>query len=156
MGKVIIYTDGGAVPNPGRGGYGVVLRAGKHRKELSGGFRYTTNNRMELIAAIVALEALKRPCEVILYSDSQYLINAINQGWLEGWQTQNWTRRTKPIPNADLWQRLIMAMQPHDIDWQWVKGHAGVADNECCDQLATAALQQSDLPVDTGYVDVAV
>ncbi len=153
MNRVIIHTDGGASPNPGRGGYGAVLQAGDHRKELSGGFAHTTNNRMELMAAIVALEALKRPCQVQLHSDSQYVVKAFTQGWVHNWARKGWQRDKKPVPNADLWQRLLRAVGSHTVEWCWVKGHAGVLENERCDQLAQRALQQPDLPADEGYTD---
>ncbi|MCD7956595.1 MAG: ribonuclease HI [Lachnospiraceae bacterium] len=147
-----IFTDGAARGNPdGPGGYGVVLQytdaAGAlHEKELSQGYIKTTNNRMELMAAIVGLEALNRPCEVELYSDSQYLINAFNQHWLDGWIKRNWMRnKTDPVKNVDLWKRLLAAAGPHRITWHWVKGHDGHPENERCDRLATSAADGGDL-----------
>ncbi len=144
--KVTIYTDGAARGNPdGPGGYGTILqyvdRSGQlHEKELSEGFEKTTNNRMELMAAIAGLEALNRPCEVDLYSDSQYLINAFNKGWLANWQKRNWIKSDKkPVLNVDLWQRLLKAVEPHNVTWHWVKGHDGHPENERCDHLATSA-----------------
>ncbi len=144
--KVTIYTDGAARGNPdGPGGYGTVLQyvdqSGKlHEKELSQGYEKTTNNRMELMAAIAGLEALNRPCEVDLFSDSQYLINAFNKGWLENWQKKNWIKSDrKPVLNVDLWKRLLAAAEPHRVTWNWVKGHDGHPENERCDRLATAA-----------------
>lgn len=154
---VTIYTDGGAVPNPGRGGYGVVLRFGKHCKELFGGYRLTTNNRMELMAVIVALEALKVRCQVTLHSDSKYIIEAITGGSAFKWRANGWAMnasRSKHAKNPDLWERLLAAYEKHDVEFIWVKGHAGVEDNERCDQLAEAALNQTDLLEDTGYLHV--
>lgn len=139
--SIIIYTDGGAQPNPGIGGYGAVLMSGQHRKELSGSEPQTTNNRMELTAVIVALEALKNPSQVTLYSDSKYIIDAITKGWLAGWQRRNWKKADKkPVENQDLWQRLLPQLSNHEIDWQWVKGHAGIPENERCDELAGLAI----------------
>lgn len=150
--KVFIYTDGAARGNPdGPGGYGVVLQytdaAGElHEREFSQGYVKTTNNRMELMAAIIGLEALKRPCEVELYSDSQYLIKAFNEHWLDGWIKKNWMRnKTDPVKNVDLWKRLLAAAGPHRITWNWVKGHDGHPENERCDQLATGAADGEDL-----------
>lgn len=143
---VKIYTDGSARGNPdGPGGYGTILsyvdsRGEEHRKELSAGYRRTTNNRMELMAAIAGLEALNRPCTVELYSDSQYLVNAFNQRWIEGWLKKGWKRgKNEPVKNVDLWKRLLEAMKPHEVSFIWVKGHAGHVQNERCDALATAA-----------------
>ena len=150
--KVTIYTDGGSRPNPGPGGYGVVLKYGEHRKEISGGFRLTTNNRMEIMAAIVGLEALKTRCEATLYSDSQYLVNAMMEGWVQRWRARGWRRtRTEKAKNADLWARLLAAAERHHVTFVWVKGHAGNAENERCDELATAAIAFPDLPADEVY-----
>lgn len=137
---VTIYTDGGAKPNPnGPGGWGALLISGSHTKELSGGERSTTNNRMELTAAIMALEALKKPCTVTIYTDSQYLRNGITE-WLPKWVRNGWrTADKKPVKNQELWERLHAATQRHDIEWKWVRGHAGHEHNERVDQLATAA-----------------
>lgn len=153
--EVYIYTDGSARGNPdGPGGYGTVLEytkldGTKHRKELSGGYKKTTNNRMELMAAIVGLEALNRPCKVKLYSDSQYLVKAFNEGWLEGWIKKGWKRgKNEPVKNVDLWKRLLKAKEPHEVEFIWVKGHAGHPENERCDQLATSAADGSDLMED--------
>jgi len=144
--KVFIYTDGSARGNPdGPGGYGAILqytdtKGELHEKELSGGYPKTTNNRMELMGAIAALEALNRPCEVELFSDSQYLIRAFTEGWLDNWQKRNWVKADKkPVLNVDLWKRLLAAAAPHKVTWHWVKGHAGHPENERCDALATAA-----------------
>ncbi|MEN9975604.1 MAG: ribonuclease [Verrucomicrobiota bacterium] len=150
--RVIIHTDGACKGNPGPGGFGAVLVCGKHRKELSAGFRLTTNNRMELRAAIAALEVLSQPCEVDLHSDSKYLVQAISAKWLESWQRRNWlTADKKPVKNQDLWQSLIIAMKPHSIRWLWVKGHAGNAENERCDQLANLAIINQELLDDHGF-----
>ena len=150
--KVTIYTDGSARGNPGPGGFGAVLKYGKFRKELSGGFECTTNNRMEILAAISALEALNRPCEIVLHSDSRYVIDAMSKGWLEGWKANDWKRKPKlPLKNVDLWQRMDLAAAQHKISWKWVKGHAGVPENERCDQLATEAADSDDRSVDEGY-----
>jgi len=145
--EVIIYTDGGSDPNPGRGGYGVVLIHGKYRKELSGGFRLTTNNRMELTAVIEALKALKEPCRVKLYSDSEYVVNAMTKGWIQSWIKKRW----KKVKNPDLWQQLVEVAGKHQVEFNWVKGHAGIKENERCDQLATMASSQNNLPVDVNY-----
>lgn len=152
--EVTIYTDGAAVPNPGRGGYGVVLRYGEHSKELSGGYALTTNNRMELMAVIVGLEALNERCKVKLLSDSQYIVNAVTSGSAFRWRANDWAMnvtKSKLAKNRDLWARLLAAFEKHSVEIIWVKGHAGVEDNERCDQLAMAASQLADLPPDTGY-----
>ena len=149
MGTVRIFTDGSARGNPdGPGGYGVVL----HEKELSAGYKRTTNNRMELMAAIVGLEALNRSCEVELYSDSKYLTDAFNQGWIDNWIKNNWKRgKSGPVKNIDLWKRMLNAMEPHRVTFHWVKGHAGHPENERCDGLATAAADGEDLLTDEGH-----
>lgn len=146
---VTIFSDGGAAPNPGIGGYGVVLRFGATSKELSGGFRLTNSNRMELLAAIAGLEALKHPCRVRLYSDSRYVVDAVNQGWLFRLAAKNWDARK--TYNVDLWKRFLDAYLRHEVELVWVKGHAGIVDNERCDELASLAMQQSELSVDKGY-----
>ena len=155
--KVTIYSDGSSRGNPGPGGFGTIIQytdqTGRlHEKEISGGFALTTNNRMELLGAITGLEALNRPCDVTMYTDSQYLVNAFSQHWIEGWQAKNWKRRTGPVQNVDLWKRLLAAMEPHDVRWNWVKGHAGNPGNERCDALATAAADSDGLGPDPGYV----
>lgn len=136
--EVIIYTDGGADPNPGYGGWAAVLQFGPHEKELTGNAANVTNNRMELQAALSALQALTRPCQVRFYTDSQYLQRGITE-WMDGWAAQNWRKKGQLIPNADLWQKLRVETKRHEIDWHWVKGHAGNELNERVDQLATAA-----------------
>lgn len=155
--KVTIYTDGSSLGNPGPGGYGVILRyidpKGKtHNRELSGGFQNTTNNRMELLAAITGLEALIRPCEVDLYSDSQYLVKAFNEHWIDGWMEKGWKRgANQEVKNADLWKRLLEAAKPHQVTYHWVKGHAGHPENERADALAVEAASQENLPQDPGF-----
>jgi ribonuclease HI len=137
---VIIHTDGGCSPNPGPGGWGAILEFGKHRKELQGGEAHSTNNRMELMAAIFALEALKRPCLVDLYTDSQYLRQGI-MSWIRRWKRNGWrTAEKTPVKNAELWQRLDAAIAPHRVQWHWVQGHAGHGMNERADQLAREAI----------------
>ncbi len=155
--KVKIYTDGAARGNPdGPGGYGTVLEytdtKGKlHTRELSQGYRRTTNNRMELMAVIAGLEALNRPCEVELYSDSQYVVNAFNQHWIEGWIKKGWKRgKNEQVKNVDLWKRLLAAKEPHTVTFIWVKGHNGHSQNERCDELATGAADGNDLIADEG------
>jgi ribonuclease HI len=136
-----IYTDGGCQGNPGLGGWAVLLRYGQVTKELSDAVLATTNNRMELQAAISALQALKEPCDITFHTDSEYVKNGITQ-WLTQWKARGWkTAAKKPVKNVDLWQALDAAAQPHRITWQWVKGHAGHPENERCDQLATAAME---------------
>lgn len=150
--SVTIYSDGACLGNPGRGGYGAVLLFGHHRKELSAGFRRTTNNRMEMLGAIVGFEALTKPCHVELWSDSQYLIHALDKGWLAGWQKRGWRTSSKePVKNKDLWLRLLAAIEGHKVRWQWVRGHTGNPENERCDQLAVAAANGADLQDDVGY-----
>jgi ribonuclease HI len=150
--EVTIYTDGASVGNPGPGGYGVVMLYGQHRKELSGGFRLTTNNRMELFAAIVGLEALTSRCSVKLYSDSLYLVNGMRDGWALRWRSRGWWRTTKhKAVNPDLWARLLDAAEHHDVEFLWVKGHAGNRENERCDRLAEGAATGKNLPPDEGY-----
>ncbi|MFQ3599131.1 MAG: ribonuclease HI [Chloroherpetonaceae bacterium] len=150
--NVVVYTDGACEGNPGRGGYGVVMLWGEKRKEISGGFQRTTNNRMELLAVIEALAALKQPCNVKLYSDSNYVVNAMSEGWVESWRRKGWRNsQNKPTPNVDLWKRLLALCERHDVEFIWVKGHSGVEENERCDALAVAAAQQPNLPIDEGY-----
>jgi len=135
---VTIYTDGGCLNNPGPGGYGVVLIIGDKRQERSGGFRWTTNNRMELMACIVGLETIKSRSRIILHSDSRYVVNGIEKGWAKRWRSNNWMRtRSDPALNADLWEKLLVLCGKHHVIGVWVKGHAGNAENERCDQLAT-------------------
>jgi ribonuclease HI len=152
MQKVTIYTDGGCLGNPGPGGYGAVLMCGPHRKELSEGYRLTTNNRMELLASIVALESLKERCEVVLHTDSQYVVNGIEKGWAANWRKKGWMRNKKEKAiNPDLWDRLLKICDEHDVTFKWVKGHAGHKENECCDQLANGAGSRPNLLEDENY-----
>jgi len=143
-----IYTDGAASGNPGPGGYGVVMMYNNHRKELSAGYRLTTNNRMELLAVIVALETLKKPgSKVVVYSDSKYIVDAVNQNWLVNWQKINFKNKA----NIDLWQRFIKVQKLHQIKFVWVKGHASNVENNRCDELAVMAYKRGNLLVDEGY-----
>jgi len=153
LSHVIIYTDGAAEPNPGPGGFGVVLMAGKHRKELSGGFHRTTNNRMELMGVIVGLEALTKSCRVTLYSDSKYVVDSVEKGSVLRWSKNNWFRtKSDKAKNADLWARFLAIYSKHQVRFKWVKGHAGVPENERCDELAVAAAQSYDSVPDEGYI----
>ncbi|MCA6221666.1 ribonuclease HI [Photorhabdus antumapuensis] len=153
MGKQVeIFTDGSCLGNPGPGGYGVLLRYQQHEKTLSEGFYHTTNNRMELMAAIIGLETLTRPCKIVLTTDSQYVRQGITQ-WIHNWKKRGWRKADKsPVINVDLWRRLEQAISRHDIDWQWVKGHAGHDENERCDELARAAAN-SPTETDSGYLE---
>ena len=136
MKTITIYTDGACSGNPGPGGWGAILEWQGHQKELSGGEAQTTNNRMELMAVIVALEALNRPCEVEVHSDSQYVVNAFNKHWIDGWKKRGWkTANKQPVKNRDLWERLLTAKSKHKVEFIWVKGHAGHELNERCDEL---------------------
>ncbi|WP_325891902.1 ribonuclease HI [Grimontia sp. NTOU-MAR1] len=149
--QVEIFTDGSCLGNPGPGGYGVVMRYKQHEKEMSEGFNLTTNNRMELLAAIVGLASLKESCSVTLTTDSQYVRQGITQ-WIHNWKKRGWkTADKKPVKNADLWQRLDTETQRHTVDWQWVKGHAGHPENERCDELARTAAENPTGP-DEGYI----
>ena len=150
--RVVIYTDGACQGNPGPGGYGVVIIYAGRRNELSGGFRRTTNNRMEIYAAIKGLEALNEPGQVRLYSDSEYLVNAMTQGWVKRWKANHWKRNKRDRAlNVDLWERLLTLCERHQVEFEWVKGHAGIRENERCDQLSMDALKQKNLPSDEGY-----
>ncbi len=147
-----LYTDGGCIQNPGPGGYGAVLLYGPSRKELSGGFRKTTNNRMEIFAAIAGLSTLKEPCRVTLYSDSQYLVHAMQKGWARRWQRNGWMRSPKEKAlNPDLWKKLLELCSIHHVKFEWLRGHAGEAENERCDELAAAAAKRANLAVDEAY-----
>ena len=147
--NIIIYTDGAARGNPGPGGYGTVLMSGKHRKELSAGFKHTTNNRMELLAVIIGLEALKNAgSNVTVYSDSKYVVDSVEKGWVFNWVKKSF----KGKKNPDLWQRFLKVYPKHNIKFIWVKGHANIPENERCDQLAVEASLLTNLPDDTGYI----
>ena len=143
-----IFTDGSSLGNPGPGGYGAILRSGKHYKELSAGFERTTNNRMELLAVIVALEAIREPGQVVhITSDSKYVVDAVSKGWVFGWEKKNFAKRLNP----DLWKRFLKVYRKHQVQFHWIKGHSGHAENERCDQLAVLAAQGLDLSADVGY-----
>jgi ribonuclease HI len=151
-GGFVIYTDGGCSRNPGPGGYGAVVLKDKTRKEISGGFRLTTNNRMELMACIAGLRALKSKSAIKLYSDSRYVVNGIAKGWAKKWRSNNWMRtKTEAAENYDLWKQLLELCEMHILEFVWVKGHAGNQENECCDRLATKAAAGKDLPRDSAY-----
>lgn len=142
MKKVEIFTDGACSGNPGPGGFGVILKFNGHEKELSGGEKETTNNRMELMAVITGLSALKEPCKVDLYTDSKYIIDSVTKGWAAKWKANNWVKGDKkPALNSDLWERLLGLLEIHKVSFWWVKGHAGHPENERCDKLAVAASQ---------------
>lgn len=146
MKKVEIFTDGACSGNPGPGGYGVVLRSNGHTRQLSAGFKQTTNNRMELRAVIEGLRALKEKCSVIVYSDSKYIVDAVEKGWARRWRANNWYRNKKEKAlNIDLWQQLLHLIEEHQVKFHWVKGHAGHPENELCDELAVAATTGENL-----------
>ncbi|HEY5775848.1 MAG TPA: ribonuclease HI [Xanthomonadales bacterium] len=140
MSHVVMYTDGACSGNPGPGGWGTVMMSGKHRKEMSGGERETTNNRMEMMAIIAGAEALKRGCSVDIYTDSTYVMKGMTE-WLEGWKQRGWrTASRQPVKNVDLWQRLEKALDRHEVNWFWVRGHSGIPENERADELARQAI----------------
>ena len=145
---ITVYTDGAASGNPGPGGYGIILQQGEHFKELSAGYRHTTNNRMELLAVIVALEALKQPnSKVQVYTDSKYVADAVEKGWVFGWERKKFKKKKNP----DLWIRFLKIYRKHKVKFVWVKGHANIPENERCDELAVVASKQPVLQIDTGY-----
>ncbi len=151
--QVTIYTDGACLGNPGPGGYGIVLLYEGHKRELSGGYQNTTNNRMEIMAAIAGLEALKEQCKVTLYSDSEYLVKAMSRGWARRWRANGWKRNKRERAlNPDLWERLLLLCEYHEVQFSWVKGHAGTSENTRCDELAMEAAQKPNLPRDEGYI----
>jgi ribonuclease HI len=150
--EVTVYTDGACLGNPGPGGYAAILISGNKRREIIGGHRRTTNNRMEILAALVALEALKWPCRVKVYSDSRYLVDAVIKGWAQRWRDSGWKRNRKEAAlNADLWERLLVVCEKHEVEFVWVPGHAGNPENERCDQLSVGAAQADGLPPDARY-----
>ena len=154
---VVVYTDGACTGNPGPGGYGVVLIYGKHRRELNAGYRLTTNNRMELMAAIKGLEALKQSCKVTLHSDSQYVVEGIEKGWAKRWRKNGWMRNKRErAVNPDLWDRLLELCDIHESEFRWVRGHSGDPENERCDQLAVQASHETELLTDDGYESPSV
>jgi ribonuclease HI len=149
---VVVYTDGGSLGNPGPGGYGAVMLFKGKRKELSGAFRLTTNNRMEMMACIMALRELKVSSSVIMHCDSKYVVDGIMKGWARGWRTRGWMRtKTEKAKNADLWAELLKLCERHHVEFRWVKGHAGVAENERCDFLVNREQARPDLPADVVY-----
>ncbi|HET56807.1 MAG TPA: ribonuclease HI [Deltaproteobacteria bacterium] len=151
-GNVIMYTDGSCRGNPGPGGYGAVIMSGGKRKEIDGGFRLTTNNRMELTACIAALETLKKPERVVLHSDSSYVVNGINKGWAKKWRANNWMRTpSEQAANTDLWERLLRLCERHHVTFVWVRGHAGDPENTRCDEMALRAASGENLAVDAGF-----
>ena len=151
-GKVVIFTDGASTGNPGPGGYGVVLLHSDARRELSGGFRCTTNNRMELMGVIAALQTLKRSSPVVLYSDSRYVVDAVEKGWARRWRMRGWMRDgNNRAENADLWAQLLDLLDQHQVEFRWVRGHASHPENERCDRLAVQAAHQQGLPEDEGF-----
>lgn len=150
---VTIYTDGACLGNPGPGGYGAILLYQGRKRELSGGYRNTTNNRMEIMAAIAGLEALKEKCRVTLHSDSEYLVKAMSRGWARRWRANGWKRnKGAKVLNPDLWERLLQLCDYHEVKFSWVKGHAETSENIRCDELAMQAAQQPNLPADEGYI----
>ena len=142
MKQVFLYTDGACSGNPGPGGWGALLRYAGREKELCGGVDYTTNNRMELMAVIEGLSALKEPCAVELYSDSTYVVNSVEKGWVFGWREKNWIKKGEAVPNADLWKKLLELLDIHKVTFHWIRGHQGHPENERCDKMATACAQQ--------------
>jgi len=150
--EVQIFTDGACSGNPGKGGYGAILQYGEHRKEISAGFKLTTNNRMEIMAVLEAFRCLKKPCNVNLCSDSKYVIDALNLGWATKWRSNGWMRTKKDKAlNVDLWEPLLLEIEKHNVTYTWVKGHAGHPENERCDQLAVEAYNGYNLLDDFGY-----
>ncbi len=150
--SINIYTDGGCLGNPGPGGFGAVLLYKNHRKELTGGYKLTTNNRMELLGPIVALEAIKSRSKISIHTDSQYVVNGIEKGWAAGWRRRGWIKADKQKAlNPDLWEKLLNLCALHDVKFVWVRGHNGDVENERCDVLAKQAASQKDLPADPGY-----
>ena len=151
-GDLEVWTDGACAGNPGPGGYGIVFSCGQEKRAKSGGFRRTTNNRMEIMAAIVAHETLPKKSRVVVYSDSQYVVEAIEKGWAERWRSNGWMRNKKEKAiNPDLWERLLKLCEEHDVKFKWIRGHDAQIENEWCDQLAVAAAHRPDLPDDEGY-----
>lgn len=148
----MIFTDGACSGNPGPGGFGAILRYNDSEKELSGGYRHTTNNRMELMGVIAALESLKEPCVVVATTDSQYIVNAVEKRWVWGWKAKGWQgSNRKPVANIDLWKRLLVLLDVHKVSFKWIRGHAGHAENERCDTLAVAASTGRNLPEDLRF-----
>ncbi len=159
MKKVFAYSDGSSLGNPGPGGFGSILEytdalGREHRSEISQGYKLTTNNRMELMGVIAIFEALKEPVEVIVTTDSQYVVNAFNQGWVESWKKNNWKKSDKKdVLNSDLWKKLLELKEPHECTFEWIRGHAGHEENEKCDLLARSAAESNSLLEDVGYIN---
>ncbi|MDR1777422.1 MAG: ribonuclease HI [Desulfovibrio sp.] len=154
MKEVVIHTDGACLGNPGPGGWAALLRleGSPHRRELTGGFRLTTNNRMEIMAVLEGLGALREPCRVSLYTDSRYVRDAVEKGWLDSWRAKNWRKAdNKPVKNVDLWQRLLPLLTRHQVRFVWLRGHAGHEENARCDELAGLAARGINLPEDAGW-----
>ena len=152
MKKIEIYTDGACSKNPGEGGYGIVFLYKGARKEMSAGYKLTTNNRMEILAVIRALEVLKEPCDVTLYSDSKYVVDSITKGWVYNWKKKNWIKSDKKKAiNVDLWERMLEMLEKHKVEFVWVKGHANNVENERCDELAREAIKSGNLLEDENY-----
>ena len=155
--QVTIQSDGSSRGNPGPGGFGTVIhyvdpKGELHVLELTKGYEKTTNNRMELLGVISGLEALTKPCDVKVVSDSKYVIDAFNQKWIDSWVKNNWKRKSGPVLNVDLWERLLKAMEPHNVTFEWIKGHAGHPENERCDELATTSADSDNLLIDEGFL----
>jgi len=155
--KVTVYSDGSSRGNPGPGGFGTLIhyvdtKGELHTLEITKGYKQTTNNRMELLGVISGLEALTKPCEVKVVSDSKYVIDAFNQKWIDSWVKNNWKRKSGPVLNVDLWKRLLKAMEPHSVSFEWIKGHTGHPENERCDKLATQSADSDDLLIDEGFL----
>lgn len=155
--KVTVYSDGSSRGNPGPGGFGTLIhyvdtKGELHTLEITKGYKQTTNNRMELLGVISGLEALTKPCEVKVVSDSKYVIDAFNQKWIDSWVKNNWKRKSGPVLNVDLWKRLLKAMEPHSVSFEWIKGHAGHPENERCDKLATQSADSDSLLIDEGFL----
>ena len=147
-----IWADGSCVKNPGPGGYGIIVKYQAHKWEKAGGFRLTTNNRMEITGVLVALEALPAKCKVTIFSDSQYVVNSMTKGWAKRWKSEGWIKKGgKTVPNADLWKKMLDLCAKHKVEFKWVKGHNGSPENERCDQMAQFAAHQPNLPEDKGY-----
>ena len=153
MKDIAIFTDGACLGNPGPGGWAAILRWDAHEKTLSGGYRLTTNNRMEILGVVEALSALREPCRVLVTTDSQYVCNAIEKKWLAGWEKNGWkTAAKKPVKNKDLWKKLLPLLESHSVRFVWVRGHNGHPENERCDELARAWAGRADLPEDAGFI----
>lgn len=152
MKKIEIFCDGACKSNPGPGGFGVIMKYGEHEKIIKQSYKLTTNNRMELLATVVSLESLKESCEVTLTSDSKYVTDAINKKWLPGWVAKGWRNSTGPLPNKDLWERLVNLLKIHQVTFVWVKGHASHPENNRCDALANEAISEGNFEIDTNYL----